>query len=65
MKIDTKNHYDIKTREIIATTEELNLNDDIQQINFETFKKYEIKLLKDKHDEISDNEIYNLYKEIN
>lgn len=65
IKIDTINRYDIKTRAIIAIIEELNLNDNIQWINFETFKKYEIKLLKDKHDEISDSEINHLYKEIN
>lgn len=65
IKINTINCYDIKTRASKAIIEELNLNDNIQWINQETFKKYEIKFLKDKHDEISDIEINNLYKEIN
>ena len=65
IKIESIKRYDIKNRAIISIIEDLRLKSEIKWIKYETFKNYELKLLKDNYKENSDLEINNLYKEIN
>ena len=65
IKIESIKRYDIKSRAIISIIEDLKLNSASKWIKYDTFKNYELKLLKNNYKENSDLEINNLYKEIN